>query len=465
MADRRSPRARVLVVDDEPAERETLARLIGQWGYEVEVAESSDEALSLAESYRPAVVITDLILPGTDGLTLLQTLRASSHAPVVLLVTGHATVETAVEAMRHGALDYLTKPIDTTRLQLLLEKAVEQDSLSREVTLLRRELRQRGTFGRFVGQSKRMQEVYHVVDLMATSNAPVFIHGESGTGKELVARTVHEQSDRRAGPFVAINCAAIPETLIESELFGHERGAFTGASERRIGCFELADGGTLLLDEVAEMNVATQAKLLRVLEEAAFRRVGGKTEVTVDVRVIAATNQVPAEALANGTLREDLFYRLSVFVLELPPLRERNGGHPAPRRALHRGVQRAEQTVRAGTDRRGGGVPRAIRVAGQCAGAAQRHASGGRAGRATVPSCASTCRPPSWARSRRVRRARPDAGTVVPLRDLERQMIVRALEETNYHKPQAAAMLGISLKTLYNKLARFGLPPNRATTP
>src|SRR5262249_11975871 len=236
MAERRPPRARVLVVDDEPGERDALARLIGQWGYDVEVAESSDAALSLTESFRPAVVITDLILPGTDGLTLLQTLRTDHHAPVVLLVTGHATVETAVEAMRRGALDYLTKPIDTTRLQLLLQKAVEQDSLSREVTLLRHELRQRRTFGRFVGQSKRMQEVYHVVEMMATSNAPVLINGESGTGKELVARTVHELSERRSGPFMAINCAAIPETLIESELFGHERGAFTGASERRLGC-------------------------------------------------------------------------------------------------------------------------------------------------------------------------------------------------------------------------------------
>jgi DNA-binding NtrC family response regulator len=186
------------VVDDEPAERETLARLIGQWGYEVEVAESSDAALALTESYRPVVVITDLMLPGTDGLSLLQMLRASSRPPVVLLVTGHATVETAVEAMRHGALDYLTKPIDTTRLQVLLEKGIERDSLSQEVTLLRRELRQKGTFGRFIGQSKRMLEVYHVIELMAPSNAPIFSHG-SGTGKGWW-RARRELSDRRACP-------------------------------------------------------------------------------------------------------------------------------------------------------------------------------------------------------------------------------------------------------------------------
>ncbi len=462
MRDQRPLGARVLVVDDEPDERETLARVIAQWGYEVETAGATDEALSLSETYHPAVVITDLILPGGDGLSLLQTLRASTRPPVVLLVTGHATVETAVEAMRHGALDYLTKPIDTTRLQLLLEKAVEQDTLSREVTLLRRELRQRGTFGRFVGQAKRMQEVYHVVELMASSNAPVMIHGESGTGKELAARTVHDLSERKAHPFVAINCAAIPETLIESELFGHERGAFTGASERRIGCFELADGGTLFLDEIAEMNVATQAKLLRVLEDSGFRRVGGKTEVSVDVRIIAATNQVPAEALASGKLREDLFYRLNVFVVELPPLRDRVEDIPLLAARFieefnaqnNRAVQGLSPDAEAAVLRYGWpGNVRELRNA--------MH-------RAVVLAASGTILrehlPPTVLGSEVRTASRAAEGTkVVPLRDMEREMIVRALEESNYHKPQAAALLGISLKTLYNKLARFGLPPNRAS--
>jgi DNA-binding NtrC family response regulator len=453
----------VLVVDDEPAEREPLARLVAQWGYEVETAGSSDDALAMAESYRPAVVITDLILPGSDGLSLLQTLRASSRPPTVLLVTGHATVETAVEAMRHGALDYLTKPIDTTRLQLLLEKAVEQESLSREVTLLRHELRQRGAFGRFIGQSKRMQEVYHLIELVAPSSAPVLVHGESGTGKELAARTVHELSERRARPFVAINCAAIPESLIESELFGHERGAFTGASERRIGCFELADGGTLLLDEVAEMDVATQAKLLRVLEEASFRRVGGKTEVTVDVRVIAATNRMPMEAVASGKLREDLFYRLSVFLVELPALRERTEDIMLlAARFIEEFNAQDNRTVQ-------GLTPEAEEAVARCSwpgnvrelrNAIQRAvvlAGSGAIGREHLP--------PAVLGSG-VRPARPAEATkvVVPLREMERDMIVRALEESDYHKPQAAAMLGISLKTLYNKLARFGLPPTRAGT-
>src|SRR5262245_28336320 len=236
-----------------------------------------------------------------DGLTLLQKLKETGRPPIVLLVTGHGSVETAVEAMRHGAFDYLTKPVDATRLQVLLEKSIEQESLSREVNFLRHQLKQKGSFGQMVGQSKSMQEVYRWIELAATSNAPVLIYGESGTGKELVARTIHELSNRRNKPFVAINCAAIPETLIESELFGHERGAFTGATERRLGCFELADGGTLFLDEIAEMDNSTQAKLLRVLQEGSFRRVGGgKQEIQVDVRVIAATNRVPQDTMTAG---------------------------------------------------------------------------------------------------------------------------------------------------------------------
>src|SRR5947199_5035920 len=229
---------RVLVVDDEPAERDGLARLVGQWGYEVETAGSGEEALSLVESQHPAVVVTDLVLPEMDGLTLLEKLKQTGRPTIVLLVTAQRTVETAVEAMRRGPLDYLTKPVDTTRLQVLLEKSIEQESLSREVNFLRNQLKQKGSFGQMVGQSKTMQEVYRWIELAATSNAPVLIYGESGTGKELVARTIHELSNRRNKPFVAINCAAIPETLIASEPFVHARGAFTGATERRLGCCE-----------------------------------------------------------------------------------------------------------------------------------------------------------------------------------------------------------------------------------
>ena len=342
---------KILVVDDEPAERDGLARLVGQWGYDVETASSGEEALNLIESQHPAVVLTDLVLPEMDGLTLLQKLKETGRPPIVLLVTGHGTVDSAVEAMRHGAFDYLTKPVDATRLQALLEKSIEQESLSREVNFLRHQLRQKGSFGQLVGQSRTMQEVYRWIELAATSTAPVLVYGESGTGKELVARTVHDLSNRRNRPFVAINCAAIPETLIESELFGHERGAFTGATERRLGCFELADGGTLFLDEIANIRVEQQARLLRVLEDGCFERLGSSRTQQTDVRVLAATNANIETEVEAGRFRSDLLYRLNTIHIHLPPLRERGDDIVRlAQRFLERHTQRHRRGVERFTD-------------------------------------------------------------------------------------------------------------------
>jgi DNA-binding NtrC family response regulator len=446
---------KILVVDDEPAEREGLARLVGQWGYDVETASSGEEALNLVETQHPAVVVTDLVLPEMDGLTLLQKLKETGRPPIVLLVTGHGTVETAVEAMRHGAFDYLTKPVDTTRLQVLLEKSIEQESLSREVNLLRHQLRQKGSFGQMVGQSRGMQEVYRWVELAATSTAPVLVYGESGTGKELVARTIHELSNRRNKPFVAINCAAIPETLIESELFGHERGAFTGATERRLGCFELTDGGTLFLDEIAEMDPNTQAKLLRVLQEGSFRRVGsGKHEIQVDVRVVAATNQIPSEAITNGKLREDLFYRLNVFSIHLPPLRDRREDIPLLARnfieEFNRQDNRQVRGLSGETEKELERYhwPGNVRELRNVIQRAVVLSGSGLIGVEHLPDNvlrAAAPAPPTT------------TGTVTPIREMERDMILRALEETGQDKRRAAQLLGISLKTLYNKLAKYGI--------
>jgi DNA-binding NtrC family response regulator len=442
-------------VDDEPAEREGLARMVGQWGYEVETASSGEEALELIETHHPAVVVTDLVLPEMDGLTLLQKVRETGRPPVVLLVTGHATVESAVEAMRQGAFDYLTKPVDPTRLQVLLEKSIEQESLSREVNFLRHQLRQKGAFGQLVGQSKGMQEVYRWIELAATSTAPVLVYGESGTGKELVARTIHELSNRRSKPFVAINCAAIPETLIESELFGHERGAFTGATERRLGCFELADTGTLFLDEIAEMDNSTQAKLLRVLQEGSFRRVGGgKQEVQVDVRVIAATNRVPQEALTAGQLREDLFYRLNVFSIRLPALRERKEDIPILARAFIEEFNRQDnRQVRGLTPEAEKALeryawPGNVRELRNVIQRAVVLSGTGLIGVDHLPENVLQTAEPGRAERK---------GTVTPIREMERELILRALEETKQDKRRAAALLGISLKTLYNKLAKYGI--------
>ena len=457
MAARRDMRhGKVLVVDDEAAERDGLARLVGQWGYEVETAGSGEEALTLVESQHPAVVVTDLVLPEMDGLTLLEKLKETGRPPIVLLVTGQGTVETAVEAMRRGALDYLTKPVDTTRLQVLLEKSIEQESLSREVNFLRHQLRQKGSFGQLVGQAKSMQEVYRWIELAATSNAPVLVFGESGTGKELVARTVHELSNRRNKPFVAINCAAIPETLIESELFGHERGAFTGATERRLGCFELADGGTLFLDEIAEMDNSTQAKLLRVLQEGSFRRVGGgKQEIQVDVRVVAATNRIPNEAISTNQLREDLFYRLNVFSIALPSLRERKDDIPLLSRTFveefnrqdNRAVRGLTAEAEKALDRYSwpgnvrelrNVIQRAVVLSGSGLIDVEHLPDNVLKGIAPTPNAAV-------------------AGSIRTIREIEREEILRALDETRQDKRKAAALLGISLKTLYNKLAKYGI--------
>src|SRR5438132_12190968 len=267
-------------------------------------------------------------MPRMNGVELLEKMETHAQAVAVIMVTAQGTIDSAVQAMRMGAYDYIQKPIDTNRLRAILQNASALLGTRAELEVTRRKLRDAGSMGSLVGSSKKMQELCRLVEMVAPSTASVLITGESGTGKELVARTIHELSPRKGKPFVPINCAAIPETLIESEIFGHEKGAFTGALERRIGCFELAEGGTLLLDEIGEMPIATQAKLLRVLEDRKLRRLGSKVETTVDVRVLAATNKVPEEAVAHGELRNDLYYRLNVFNIHMPPLREHKDDIP-----------------------------------------------------------------------------------------------------------------------------------------
>src|SRR5262245_36804384 len=314
---------RVLIVEDDQAARVGLEQLLKSWGFVAESAVDGEDALEKVTSFRPAIVISDLVMPRMDGLALLRALQTQGADVTTLLLTAQGTVETAVEAMKEGAYDYLTKPIDIQRLKILLDKIVERLETQREVKALRRQLREHGTFGPMIGNSPEMRKIYQVVEQAAPTGASVLITGESGTRKQLIAQPIHHLSPRSAFPFVAINCAAIPETLLESEIFGHEKGAFTGAADRRQGCFELADRGTLFLDEIGEMTPTTQVKLLRVLQERRFRRLGGKTEQAVDVRMIAATNVDPLEAVQKGKLREDLYYRLNVFAFRLPPLRER----------------------------------------------------------------------------------------------------------------------------------------------
>src|SRR5687767_6698502 len=319
---------RVLIVEDDPATRTGLAELVQAWGFQTDEAPDGEEALRKVTTFRPAIIVSDLVMPRMGGLDLLRALKDQLSDMTLILLTAQGTVESAVEAIKDGAYDYLTKPVDPQRLQILLAKAVERQGTLREVRNLRRQLREQGSFGKIIGNSAGIRGTYRVIEQAAPTQASVLISGESGTGKELIAQTIHELSPRQGFPFVAINCAAIPETLLESEIFGHEKGAFTGAHDRRTGVFELAHRGTLFLDEIAEMVPATQVKLLRVLQERTFRRLGGRQEQSVDVRVIAATNQNPMEAVKSGKLREDLFYRLNVFAIELPPLRDRREDIP-----------------------------------------------------------------------------------------------------------------------------------------
>jgi DNA-binding NtrC family response regulator len=444
---------RVLIVEDEPSTRLGLSELLRTWGYTTDVAGDGQEALERVTSFRPSIIISDLVMPRMDGLGLLRALKDDGGDYTIVILTAQGTVETAVEAIKEGAYDYLTKPIEPQRLKILLEKVVERHETLREVKVLRKQLREQGTFGKMIGNSPEMRKVYQTVEQAAPTAASVLIWGESGTGKELVAQTIHQLSPRAQMPFVPINCAAIPETLLESEIFGHERGAFTGAVDRREGCFELANHGTLFMDEIAEMTPATQVKLLRVLQERQFRRLGGRNEQTVDIRVIAATNVVPAEAVKKQKLREDLYYRLNVFAIELPPLRQRKDDLPLLIQSFI-----AEFNVRNG--RQVAAVePEAMRVLEQYNWPGNVRELRNVIERAVILSGGQFIEakhlPPLVTGSPDV--AKPTLaltpGTTVE--EAEQRLILMTLEHTRDNKTRAAEILGISLKTLHNKLNKL----------
>lgn len=322
-------KGRILVVDDEASARSALSEILTDEGYKVRTAADGFRALAAATDFAPDVVLTDLKMPGMDGLSLLERLQESMPGTAIVLMTAFGAVESAVEAMRAGASNYLTKPLNSDELLVVLERCLEGVSLRRETMRLREQVSERFKFSNIVGESPEMQSIFKTIRQVAPSRATVLISGASGTGKEMVAAALHQSSPRADKPFVKLHCAALAETLLESELFGHERGAFTGADRRRIGRFEEADGGTLFLDEIGEISPATQVKLLRVLQEHEFERVGGNQSQKVDVRVITATNQNLADMVEKGTFREDLYYRLNVINLQLPSLAERSEDIPA----------------------------------------------------------------------------------------------------------------------------------------
>ena len=456
---------RVLIVEDEPSTRLGLTELVRTWGYTTESAADGEEALQRVTAFRPSIIISDLVMPRMGGLDLLRALKDEGGDLTIIILTAQGTVESAVEAIREGAYDYVTKPIEPQRLKILLEKIVERHETLREVKVLRRQLREQGTFGKMIGTSPQMRKVYQVIEQAAPTAASVLIHGESGTGKELVAQTIHQLSPRANAPFVPINCAAIPETLLESEIFGHEKGAFTGASHRREGCFELADRGTLFLDEIAEMTPATQVKLLRVLQERKFRRLGGRNEQSVDVRVIAATNVNPAEAVKSGKLREDLYYRLNVFAMELPPLRARKDDLPLLIQSFLTEFNQRNNKAVSAVD------PGAMRILEQYNWPGNVRELRNVIERAVILSTGEFIDakhlPPLVTESSDVVKPTLSLEPGITVDEAETRLILMTLEHTRDNKTRAAEILGISLKTLHNKLNRLRgrLPGKRDQEP
>jgi two-component system response regulator PilR (NtrC family) len=319
---------RLLIIDDEQSMREWLTIALSQDGYDVETAASGEDAIKVLERIPVDLALVDLRMPGMDGLATLRAIKRANESVSVVIMTAYATAETAVHALKEGAYDYIIKPFKVDELRHLCRKSLDERRLRGENVRLRHELEVRYYFGNLIGKSSQMREIFSTIERLGDSKATVLVTGESGTGKELAAKAIHFNSNRKGGPFVTVNCGAIPQELMESELFGHVKGAFTGAMSAKQGLFEVADGGTLFLDEVSELPLHLQVKLLRVLEDPEVRPVGGVKPVRVDVRIVAATNRDLAEAMARGTFRQDLYYRLNVILLHLPPLRERREDIP-----------------------------------------------------------------------------------------------------------------------------------------
>ncbi len=447
-----SSRPVILIVDDEKNTREGLVRAL-RGEYAVAEAENGQRALEWLETHAADVVLTDLRMPGLDGMALLSRLLGRDSKPTVILLTAYGSVETAVEAMKRGAYDFLTKPVNLDRLDLLLRRALGERQLGAENRRLKAQLDSKYGFENIIGTSPAMQEVFETIRQAAPTRATVLIQGESGTGKELVARALHQCSPRRDGPFVPVHCAALAPTLLESELFGHEKGAFTGALERRRGRFELADGGTLFLDEIGEIDAALQVKILRVLEERKFERVGGTETVSVDVRLVAATNRDLRARVAEGSFREDLFYRLHVVNLTLPPLRARDGDvvllaqHYLKTLAEENGKPPVAISPEAMDVLQAYPWPGNVRELRNVIERMVVLGSGERLVAADLPAAVRDGAGGLALASR--------AGRV--LRDAERQLIAEALRRHRNNRTKAAQDLGISRRTLHRKLNEFGL--------
>lgn len=456
-------RKRILVVDDEEAIRSVLADLFEGLGYQVCQQDNGKAGLQSALSEELDLVILDLSLPGCDGLELLRSLKESKPDLPVLIITGYASMDSALEAMKLGAYDYITKPFDLDEVQIIAERAAERSRLIDENKYLRSELIAQFGFDNVIGLSPEAQQAYVLAAKVADSSASVLILGETGTGKEYLARSIHYQSPRAKGPFVKVSCAALPESLLESELFGHEKGAFTGAIARRLGRFELADGGTLFLDEIGDTTPATQVKLLRVLQEKQFERVGGSETLSVDVRVIAATNRNLKEAIAEKAFREDLYYRLNVVTINLPPLRDRTVDIPELVRHFINKCNRDTGKKIEGISPEGMDMlqqyfwPGNIRELENCIERAVILCQG----RMILPQhlllsdgLLNTPKPTATA----------PATELKTLQEVEKEHVARILKHCGNNQTRAASILGIDRKTLRNKIREFGLGTEIAAT-
>ena len=444
---------KILIVDDDAATRNQLGLALRETGHEVQIAASGEEAIALLATSDAELVISDLIMGSVGGIEVLDAARRLVPETPVLILTGQGTIETAVEAMRRGALDYLTKPINLDRLELVIEKALASRRILRENADLRRQLADRRSGRKLLGTAPSVVALLADVDRIAETSATVLITGESGTGKELVADAIHHLSTRAVKPLIKVNCAALAEGVLESELFGHERGAFTGANRARQGRFEAADGGTLFLDEIGDLSVSSQLRLFRVLQERSFERVGSSQPIVVDVRVIAATNKDLEQAVKQGTFREELYYRLSVVTLRTPPLRERRTDIPLLVGAfIHEFDAAHARAVESLT-------PAALR-------ALARYDWPGnvRELRNCIESLVVMSRRPQIEEADlppQIRGATMDFGLLMPvgrtLDDANREYILHTLQSCDGNKARAARVLGIGTKTLYRKLHEYGV--------
>ena len=431
--------ARILVVDDETSMQEFLQILLQRDGHQVSVCGSASEALVALESDDWDLLISDIRMPGMSGLELLDQIRRLELETTVILITAHGTTESAVEAMKHGAYDYLTKPCSVDEIRLVVEKALEKRDLSHENQRLRQQLKVESAFPTIVGKSARMQEIFALVRQVAPTRANILVTGESGTGKELIARAIHNLSDRRDAPFVAVNCGAIPENLLESELFGHVKGSFTGASANKPGLFEVANGGTLFLDEIGEMELGLQVKVLRAIQHRTFQRVGGTSEIHVDVRILCSTNRRLDLEVREGRFREDLFYRLNVIEIQLPPLRERPEDLP--------------QLVQHFAEKYSSELGKDVR---ELENVVERAVTLARTNRITLDCLPGTVRRPAEpAQLARI----PAAGVNLDglLAAYETSLIQEALQRTGGVKKRAAQLLGVTFRSLRYRLEKLRL--------